>query len=93
MPLTVREFEIVIGKLHMVARESKHRFVWLEHEGKKILYTERSHGRGDIGRVEHAIRRQLKVNSAQFRDLVNCPMTRELYIEHLKKIGAIDADN
>ena len=90
MPLTVKEFDTIIGKLRMVARDSKHRYVWLEYEGKKILWTERSHGRGDIGNVEHAIRRQLKVNSAQMRDLANCPMTRDAYIDHLKLIGAID---
>jgi hypothetical protein len=73
----------------MQERESKHRFVWLEHEGKQIVWTMRSHGRGEIGRVEHTIRRQLKVSSGQFRDLADCPMTRDDYIAHLKKIGAI----
>jgi hypothetical protein len=89
VPLTVREFDIITGKLKMTARGGKHRYVWFEHEGKKILWTERSHGRGDIGRVEHVIRRQLRVNSTQMRDLANCPMTRDAYVAHLKAIGAI----
>ena len=90
MSLTVREFDRVIGKLKMNARDTKHRYVWFEYQGKKILWTERSHGRGDVGRVENAIRRQLRVNSAQLRDLVNCPLTLDGYVDHLKSIGAID---
>jgi hypothetical protein len=93
VPLTVEQFDRVVSKLRMTARESKHRFVWFEHAGKKVLWTERSHGRGDLGPVEFAIRRQLKVNSHQMRELANCPMTREHYIEHLKKIGAIGSDD
>jgi hypothetical protein len=85
------EFDRIVGKLHMTSRNTKHRLVWFEYEGKKIIWTERSHGRGDIGRVEHAIRRQLRVNSAQLRELANWPMTRDAYIAHLKSIGAIDS--
>jgi hypothetical protein len=62
MPLTFEEMDRVIRKLKMTGRDGKHRFVWFEHEGKKILWTERSQGRGEVGRVEFAIRRQLKVS-------------------------------
>jgi hypothetical protein len=89
MPLTVKEFDRVVRKLEMKLREGKHRLVWFQHGGKNILFTERSHGRGEVGAVEHAIRRQLRVNPKQFKDLINCPMTRNMYVEHLKLIGAI----
>jgi hypothetical protein len=88
--LTVREFDRIVNKLQMTAREGKHKFVWFEHEGKKILYTERSHGRGDIGRVENAIRRQLRVTAQQLRELADCPMSRDAYIAHLKQNGDIE---
>ena len=90
MPLTVQAFDRIVRKLQMTARANKHRFGWFEHEGKQILWTERSHGRGEIGRVEFAIRRQLKVNADQLRDLANCPMTRDAYVAHLTAIGAIN---
>jgi hypothetical protein len=90
MPLTSREFDTIVGKLKMSGRDTKHRLVWFEHAGRKILWTERSHGRGDLGNVEHAIRRQLKVSSKQLSDLAHCPMTRDAYVEHLLAIGAID---
>lgn len=89
MPLTVQDFDRVVGKLKMRERPGKHRFVWLEHEGKHVIWTERSHGRGDLGRVEFAIRRQLRVSGQQLKDLANCPMTRDAYIEHLKAKGIV----
>jgi len=61
MPLTTRDFDRVIAKLDMRERPGKHRFVWLEHDGKQVVCTERSHGRGDLGPVEFAIRKQLHV--------------------------------
>jgi hypothetical protein len=91
MPLTVKEFDRVVRKLKMEARDSKHRFVWFVHDGKKILFTERSQGRGEIGKVEHAIRKQLKVSVRQLQDLADCPMTLDQYVAHLKSIGAISS--
>ncbi len=90
MSLSALDFDRVIGKLRMKSRPGKHRFAWLEHDGKQILWTERSHGRGEIGNVEYAIRRQLKVSGQQLKQLADCPMTREAYIEHLKAKGLID---
>lgn len=89
MALTGRDFDRVIGKLKMTQRDGKHRLAFLEHNGQVVLWTERSHGRGDLGAVEFAIRKQLKVNDQQMRDLVNCPMTREAYIEHLRAKGIL----
>ena len=91
MPLTAPDFDRVVRKLQMSARCGKHKFVWFEHDGKQILWTERSHGRGEIGQVEFAIRRQLRVSGQQLRRLADCPMTRDAYIEHLKSRGDIDS--
>lgn len=90
MPLTTDDLDRVVRKLGMQERAKKHRFVFLEYEGKHVVTTARSHGRGDLGRVEFAIRKQLHVNGRQLTDLVNCPMTREAYIQHLKDLGVIE---
>lgn len=89
MPLTTSDFDRVVRKLEMRERVNKHRFVFFEHEGKQVLFTERSHGRGELGRVEYAIRKQLMVGEREMRGLVDCWMSRDAYIEHLKKKGAI----
>jgi hypothetical protein len=90
VPLTAQDFDRIVGKLQMRDRSGKHKFVFLEHDGKQIVWTARSHGRGDLGAVEYAIRRQLKVNGQQLKDLANCPMTRDAYIAHLKAKGLIE---
>lgn len=89
MPLTTRDFDTIVNKLKMAERPGKHRFVYLEHDGKWVAWTERSHGRGEIGNVEYAIRKQLHVNGEQIRALADCPMTRDAYIQHLKTKGVI----
>lgn len=92
MSLTTREFDQVVQKLQMKQRPGKHLFVWLEHEGKQVVWTARSHGRGELGNVERAIRSQLRVNERQMNELVHCSMTRDAYIDHLKAKGAIRSD-
>lgn len=89
MPLTTRDFDTIVGKLKMKERPGKHRFVFFEHDGKVVVRTHRSNGRGELGSVEHAIKRQLHVDSKQMRDLADCPMTRDAYIVHLKAKGVI----
>lgn len=91
MPLTDRDFDTIVGKLGLRGRSNNHRFVFLEVGGKKVVKTLRSHGRGDLGSVEYAIRKQLKVNSNQLRALADCPMTLEAYIAHLKALGVIES--
>jgi hypothetical protein len=84
MPLNAREFDVVVRKLEMKGRSNDHKFVYLEHDGKQVVYTLRSHGRGDLGRAEFAIRKQLHVSQEQLRQLAACPMSRDEYIVHLK---------
>lgn len=92
MALTVGEFDRVVAKLHMRTKDGKHRVAFLEHDGKQVLWTMRSHGRGDLGRVEHAIRRQLRVSPKQMRALADCPMTRDAYMQHLADSGVISLE-
>lgn len=49
-------------------------------------------GKSDLGR--QGIRNLMKLlflNGDQFKDLVNCPMSRDQYHEHLRAIGILPA--
>jgi hypothetical protein len=83
------EVDRIFKKLQMKTRDGKDRLAWFMHEGKPILFTRRSHGRGDVGNIAHFIRQQLRVNEEQFADLRDCPMTREQYVDLLKAKGLI----
>ncbi len=80
----------VFKKLQMEIRSTKDKHAWFVYEGRRILKTKRSHGRGELkGNIRHLIRQQLKLNDAQFRELVACPLERDGYIEILKQKGLI----
>lgn len=60
-------------------------------DGKLILRTKRSMGSGKLdGRIPHFIRQQMKLNEDEFSRAVECPLTREEYIEILRSKGIIE---
>jgi hypothetical protein len=60
------------------------------HEGRLILQTMRSKGRGVIpGKIPHFIRQQMKLNEDQFTDLIACPLGRPEYVEILRQKGLL----
>ncbi len=89
MSLKAGQVDKVISKLGMKVRNGKDRHAWLYHNGKPVLHTMRSHGRGDLGNIAHVIRQQLKVNEQQFADLISCPLKLEGYLQILKSRGVI----
>lgn len=59
-------------------------------KGKKILRVHYSHGKGDIPeKVVNKIRGQLKLSKKDFKELADCPLTYEDYINILKQKGII----
>jgi len=85
MTIKASDFEHIVTKLGLKARNSGDRFVWLELEGRKITRTRRSHQKGADLPFQHSIRQQLKLTEDEFRLAVSCKLTREGYIEILKK--------
>jgi hypothetical protein len=73
----------IFRKLELKVRNGKDKHAWFMYEGKPVLHTMRSQGRGDLGNVAHFIRQQLRVNEKQFADLRDCPMSRDDYVQHL----------
>ena len=81
----------VFRKLDMRITEGRDTNAKFIHEGKVVVYTRISHGKGDIaGRIPHLIRQQLRVNEDQFRELVGCSLRRQEYEQILRSKGLID---
>jgi hypothetical protein len=54
------------------------------YEGKRVVFTRRSHGGGELP-ASHEIRQQLLVNDEQFRGLIDCSFSLADYVAHLKQ--------
>lgn len=55
-------------------------------DGKLILKTKRSMGSGKLdGNIPHFIRQQMKLNEEEFARAIACPLTRNEYIQILRK--------
>lgn len=68
--------------------ESDHTFYWFFLEGLRThIKTKISHGKNEYGDyLLSAMRKQLKLNSPlELKDLINCPMSQERYIELLRE--------
>ena len=84
MSVKTADIDRVFKKLQMEIRESGDKLAWFVVDGRKILHTKRSQGSGDVGKVAHLVRQQLKVNEVTFRGLIQCPVSREDYVQILK---------
>ncbi|HFD40553.1 MAG TPA: hypothetical protein ENJ31_11985 [Anaerolineae bacterium] len=90
MQLKKRQAQAVLDKLHMQVRSTHHKMGTFVYEGRPILRTRVSFGRGDIpGPVVARFRGQLKLNEQQFRELIKCPLDYDGYVEILKEKGYI----
>ncbi|MBU0568493.1 hypothetical protein KJ693_05195 [bacterium] len=85
MQLKKRELEKVFQKLNMRVKSTHHKIAWFIYNGKKVLKTRVSHGRGDIQNiVTEQIINQLFLRKDQFVDLVKCPLDYDGYVKILK---------
>lgn len=85
-----REAKIIFDKLELDTRQTHHLIGWFIYKGRKILKTRISFGKGEIpGNVEDKIRGQLKLKKKEFRELIDCSLNKEDYIEILKNKGLL----
>jgi hypothetical protein len=86
----VSEILRTFDKLEMEIREGRDTLAFFRHEGKVILWTKVPHKRGEArGNLPHFVRQQLRLNEAQFRDLIACRIWKEEYIEILRGKGLV----
>jgi predicted RNA binding protein YcfA (HicA-like mRNA interferase family) len=64
---------------------SDHTFYTFYYRGKKTnIFTKISHGETDISvSLISKMARQIKLSKNEFKSFVDCPLTAELYLEHL----------
>ena len=88
MTIKARDFDHIVQTLQLRWRNAGDRLAWFEYEGRIITRTRRSHGRGDLP-VSDQIRQQLKLNEDEFRKAVSCHLSREDYVEILRRKGLL----
>ncbi len=89
MPLSAREFDLLVNKFGYQTRAGDHRFAWLEVDGKVVARTRRSwKSSGDLP-MQHSIRQQMKLSDDQLRDAIACTLGREGYLTLLREKGVI----
>ncbi|MFQ5839196.1 MAG: hypothetical protein ACE5HK_00575 [Candidatus Methylomirabilales bacterium] len=88
MTIKAKQFDRLVEKLGLQTRGGGDLFAWFEYEGRIITRTRRSHGSGDLP-MQHSIRQQLKLNDEEFRAAIDCSLTRQVYIEILRRKGLI----
>ena len=60
----------------------------VRNKREKILRVHYSFGKGDIpAKISEKIRGQLKLNQDHIKNLIDCPLSKEDYLEILKKKG------
>lgn len=90
MQVTKKEVHKIFNKLELEVRTTGHRYGWLKYNGHKILRVHYSHGKGALpGRVTAKVRSQLRLSQKDFKNLINCPLSKEDYLDILKEKGLI----
>lgn len=89
MPLKTRELRsILLGKFgfYQCKKKKDHKWLCLEVEGLPVIMTQVSHGSGGVifKGLESKIRRQLRVRKEFFDGMIQCPNSRDDYIEKLR---------
>lgn len=85
--ITVRDLEKLVGKLSLKPSQSKrrapHPVYWYCLDGKKMLRIKMPNVHGGAGSISTGFLKQIqnnmRVNTQQFEELVECPLTPEEY--------------
>jgi hypothetical protein len=88
MSLKTRDFDRLTNKFGFETRNSGDKLAWMVYEGRRVVWTKRSQGRGDLP-CQDLIRQQMKLNKSEFQQGLDCTLTREGYISLLKDKGII----
>lgn len=80
----------IFNKLDMEIREGRDTLAFFKWQNRIILWSKVPHKKGELkGKLRYFIRQQLKLNEKQFKDLQECKIWREQYLEILKAKGLL----
>lgn len=90
--MKAKDIERAFLKKGFVPNGGDHKFFVLYVDGKKTsIRTKISHGERDIhSPLLEQIQKQVGLSVNDFQDLVNCPLSKERYIEKLRECGKIE---
>jgi hypothetical protein len=85
--ITVKQLEKVVGKLSLMPSKTKrrapHPVYWYYLDGKKLLRVTIPNSHGGAGSISTGFLKQIQnslhLNTQQFEDLAECPLTPEEY--------------
>jgi hypothetical protein len=89
VPLKAHEFDRIVQKYGFTIRDSGDRHAYLEHEGRIVVRTKRSHVKGQDLPFSHKIRQQLHMSEQQLAGAISCVFTRDQYLRHLRERGIL----
>lgn len=90
--IKTRKIDRALNKKGFTKDSSKdHHYFYLIVEGRKTsVYTRMSHGESEISKnLESLMARQLYLSKEQFKNLVDCPMTEQDFLRHLRSENII----
>jgi len=82
-----RKIEQSLTSKGFVLDDTHHRYFHLEINGEKQhIFTYFSHGQNELGaKLLAMMAKQLKLKKKELDDLINCPLSKEDYIQILRK--------
>ena len=92
MPKAVRDVLKGLEKKGFRRRDNDHTFLHLLIDGRKTpVFTKVSHGEKQLGdNLLAVMARQLRINGRQFRELIDCPLSQDEYVQLLREGGHIE---
>lgn len=80
------------GFIDSISHSDDHKYLEYFAEDKLVLYTKISHGSSkDLSDyLIHQMSSQCKLTKQQFFDLVNCPLSKEMYLQILEENGYLE---
>lgn len=84
------DFDRMWDKFKFTVRSGDHVRADLYVDDRLVVRTRRSHGSGKLdGQIPSKIRQQMHLNEAEFQRAIECPMSRQEYLQLLGRKGKL----